>query len=97
MALFKCSIYFFITSLGSEVIKPNHKKRWNGTFFDTKVEQQNYFECICGSDLDAEDDRKYRVQCKACTQYQHAECVRYDVSDPLRGDYYCPHCWTLQG
>ena len=22
--------------------------------------------------------------------------LRYDVSDPLRGEYICPHCWTLQ-
>ncbi len=47
-------------------------KKWHGTFFDTKVEKQNYFECICGADLDHEDDRKYRVQCNGCTQWQHA-------------------------
>ena len=23
-------------------------------------------------------------------------CFRYDVSDPFRGEYFCPHCWTLQ-
>ncbi len=62
--------------LGSEVIKPNRQKKWHGTYFDTKVEQQEYFECICGSDLDADEDRKYRVQCKECGIYQHAECVR---------------------
>ncbi len=28
--------------------------------------------------------------------YFFQECVRYNVSNPLRGDYYCPHCWTLQ-
>ena len=22
--------------------------------------------------------------------------IRYDVSDPFRGEYFCPHCWTLQ-
>ena len=47
------------------------KTSWNGTFFDTKAEQQDYFECICGSDLDADEDRKYRVQCKDCNLYQH--------------------------
>ena len=26
--------------------------------------------------LDAEDDRKFRVQCTQCGIYQHAECVR---------------------
>ena len=20
----------------------------------------------------------------------------YDVSNPMRGDYFCPHCWTLK-
>ena len=55
----------------------NSSNKWNGTFFDTKVEQQDYFECICGSDLDADDDNKFRVQCKECGIYQHAECVRY--------------------
>ena len=44
---------------------------YNGKFFDTKVEQQDYFECICGSDLDPDEDRKYRVQCKECNLYQH--------------------------
>ena len=44
---------------------------YNGKFFDTKVEQQDYFECICGSDLDPDEDRKYRVQCKDCNLYQH--------------------------
>lgn len=99
MAKQKQSLYeklkpMYELQLFSEVIKK--PKTWNGTFFNTKVEQQTYFECICGSDLDAEDDKKYRVQCSGCTQYQHAECVRYDVSDPLRGDYFCPHCWALQ-
>ena len=61
--------------LFSEVIQPQAKK-FGGTFFDTKAEQQDYFECICGSDLDAEDDRKFRVQCTQCGIYQHAECVR---------------------
>ena len=36
--------------LFSEVIQPQAKK-FGGTFFDTKAEQQDYFECICGSDL----------------------------------------------
>ena len=54
----------------------DREKKWHGTFFDTKTEQQDYFECICGSDLDPEDDRKFRVQCTKCGIYQHAECVR---------------------
>jgi len=27
--------------------------------------------------------------------FQHAECVKYDLEDPYRGEYLCPHCWTL--
>ena len=62
--------------LGGEIFNKNRNRKWNGTFFDTKVEQTDFFECICGSDLDAEDDKKYRVQCNECGIYQHAECVR---------------------
>ena len=72
------------------------RKKWNGSFFDTKVEQSDFFECICGEDLDADDDLKHRVQCSICNLWQHSECVKYEVSDPYRGEYICPHCWTLQ-
>ena len=34
-----------------------------------------------------------QVQCEKCRQYQHADCVGFDVTDPYRGEYYCPHCW----
>ena len=69
-------------------------KKWYGTFFDTKVENTDYFECVCGEDDWGEkSDPKQRVQCEKCRQYQHASCVGYDLSDPYRGEYYCPHCW----
>ena len=58
------------------LLSQKQAKKFGGTFFDTKAEQQDYFECICGSDLEAEDDRKFRVQCTQCGIYQHAECVR---------------------
>ena len=82
--------------LGSEVIKPNRGKKWRGTYFDTKVEQTDFFECLCGVDSDPEEDKRYRVQCTVCGIYQHAECVLYDVSNEFRGEYVCPHCWTLE-
>ncbi|TRY78378.1 hypothetical protein TCAL_01692 [Tigriopus californicus] len=72
------------------------RRKWNGTFFDTKVGQSDYFECICGTDLDADEDRLHRIQCSKCQLWQHSECVKFDVTDPYRGDYLCPHCWTLQ-
>lgn len=59
-------------------------KKWHGTFFDTKVGQRQYFECICGSELPEHHDDKYRVQCNKCQLWQHAECVRYDLRDPYR-------------
>jgi hypothetical protein len=72
------------------------RRRWNGTYFDTKVGQQDYFECVCGSELLADYDSKFRVQCVSCQLWQHAECVKYDVTDRNRGEYRCPHCWTQE-
>ena len=40
------------------------------------------------------DAAGYRVQCSQCGTEQHAECVKYDVKDPYRGEYCCPHCWV---
>ena len=37
-----------------------------------------------------------RVQCSKCGTEQHAECVKYDTTDPYRGLYSCPHCWVTQ-
>ena len=66
-----------------------------GTFFDTTVAPTDYFECVCGADdYGVDNDPKYRVQCLDCSQWQHAECVGYDITDPWRGEYYCPHCWA---
>ncbi|ROT61154.1 putative E3 ubiquitin-protein ligase SHPRH-like isoform X1 [Penaeus vannamei] len=65
-------------------------------FFDLKVEQKSYFECICGSTTAENRDEKFRVQCSVCSLWQHAECVQFDVSDPYRGVYICPHCWTQE-
>ena len=69
-------------------------KEWNKGFFDTKVDQRAYFECMCGG---TEENKKvvgYRVQCRDCGNEQHAECVNYDLEDPYRGEYVCPHCWV---
>ena len=55
------------------------------------------FECLCGeSSLIVKIGRKNRrlhpVQCSVCSLWQHAECVNYDVKDPYRGEFKCPHC-----
>ena len=73
-----------------------HSRKVNKGFFDLKVEQKSYFECLCGEALAEISDEKYRVQCTECSLWQHAECVAYDVSDPYRGVYRCPHCWTQE-
>ena len=86
--------YDMILSDMSEAKHARGSSKWVRGFFDTKVEQQDYFECVCGGFLPEDMDDKYRVQCSTCGLWQHAECVRYDVSDPLRGDFHCPHCWT---
>eukprot|EP00095_Tigriopus_kingsejongensis_P004239 maker-scaffold711_size108467-snap-gene-0.24 protein:Tk04239 transcript:maker-scaffold711_size108467-snap-gene-0.24-mRNA-1 annotation:"e3 ubiquitin-protein ligase shprh" len=72
------------------------RRRWNGSFFDTKVERGEYFECICGTELDADEDVRHRIQCSSCQLWQHSECVKFNVADPFRGNYLCPHCWTTQ-
>ncbi|XP_062583569.1 E3 ubiquitin-protein ligase SHPRH-like [Saccostrea cucullata] len=68
--------------------------------YTESVAPRNFFECICGT---ANDSRKvnrsrtqlHRVQCVTCGLYQHAECVGYDLQDPYRGQYKCPHCLVI--
>ena len=69
-------------------------KSWNQDFFNTKIDQRSYFECICGGTEEGSPKLTYRVQCSECSTEQHAECVKYDITDPYRGDYVCPHCWV---
>ena len=71
-------------------------KQWNREFFDTKVEQRNFFECICGGSEEESRRARHRVQCGDCKTEQHSECVKYDVTDPYRGEYFCPHCWVTR-
>ena len=50
------------------------------------------FECVCGGLEDESGDTRPRAQCEKCGLWQHAECVKYDLADPRRGCYLCPHC-----
>ncbi|XP_013421638.1 E3 ubiquitin-protein ligase SHPRH [Lingula anatina] len=59
--------------------------------FTDKVDQKEFFECVCGT-KDEDYDPKPRVQCERCGLWQHAECLAYDLTDPYRGVYKCPHC-----
>ena len=59
-------------------------KEWNKEYFNTKVEQKSYFECLCGGTEEGRKDVGYRVQCSGCNTEQHADCVKYDIKDPYR-------------
>lgn len=64
------------------------------------VAPKSFFECICGVSDEARGSsnsrkKKHRVQCVMCGLYQHAECVSYDLEDPYRGQFKCPHCHVL--
>lgn len=66
--------------------------------FDVKedVKPKEFFECICGQTDEGSPRRRkksrHSVQCVKCGLYQHAECVNYDINDPYRGEFKCPHC-----
>ncbi|KAK3097964.1 hypothetical protein FSP39_014864, partial [Pinctada imbricata] len=56
------------------------------------------FECTCGSKnkktirVRRRKKKLNKVRCVKCGLWQHAECVNYDLSDPYRGEFKCPHC-----
>jgi hypothetical protein len=52
--------------------RENRRKKWMGQFFETKAEQCDYFECLCGSEAEADTDPKHRIQCSACSTWQHS-------------------------
>ena len=59
------------------------------------LRQVNLLECSCGlRPGDRDPPNRHRVQCNTCGMLQHAECVGYDLADPARGPYQCPHCWS---
>lgn len=69
------------------------------SYFTSKpVAQKQYFECNCGQ-LDSEEETRKKglttVKCNLCGMSQHAECMNYDLKDPFRGDYRCPHCHAV--
>lgn len=49
--------------------------------------------CVCGK---TEAGDSPLVECPKCLKQQHSNCVHYNLSDPLRGPYFCPHCWSQQ-
>ena len=57
--------------------------------FDSLNEEEFPVECKCG---DQTVGSKHIVVCEKCGLRQHAECVNFDLTDPYRGCYLCPHC-----
>jgi len=53
-------------------------------------------ECQCGAHYNDPRDKLHVVKCQRCHSHQHANCVNYDVTDPLRGLYLCPHCHVIE-
>ena len=53
-------------------------------------------ECQCGAHYSDPNDTLHVVQCEQCHSHQHATCVSYDLADPLRGNYLCPHCRVVE-
>ena len=51
-------------------------------------------ECICGEQAFVGIDSRV-VDCGICGLYQHPQCVNYDLCDPYRGVYLCPHCHII--
>ncbi|KAL4232699.1 hypothetical protein ACF0H5_007387 [Mactra antiquata] len=80
---------------GSFDYKINSETKKN-IFTEKPKDQMEKFECICGAtDPSIHVNRrkkKHIVQCSVCHLLQHAECVNYDLYDPLRGEFKCPHC-----
>ena len=54
------------------------------------------FECICGeNEAMTSSKKRHIVQCGICRVRQHAKCLNYQLSDPYRGQYFCPHCHVI--
>ncbi|KAB7507863.1 E3 ubiquitin-protein ligase SHPRH, partial [Armadillidium nasatum] len=64
-------------------------------FFETKIKQKSYFECVCGKKNDTNDSIS-KVQCTKCSLWQHAACVQFKLRGNNESKYICPHCWTTQ-
>ena len=68
-----------------------------------KGESEKAAECICGGENFEEKKKskngnldKIVVTCQKCGSGQHAGCVNYDLGDPFRGCYLCPHCHVAE-
>ncbi|KAH3735745.1 E3 ubiquitin-protein ligase SHPRH-like [Dreissena polymorpha] len=73
----------------------NAEVQFKNIFAEKPEYHQSEFECVCGAHR-FQSGKKWRrlhpVQCSICRLWQHAECVSYNLQDPLRGPFKCPHC-----
>lgn len=71
-------------------------KEYKNIFTEKPEVHKSEFECLCGANDLHERRRgrkkKHPIQCVKCCLWQHAECVNYDLKDPYRGEFKCPHC-----
>ena len=51
-----------------------------------------YLHVVCCVLQGVLSSERLTVQCGRCGLYQHPECVHYNLRDPHRGPYLCPHC-----
>ncbi|XP_052811504.1 E3 ubiquitin-protein ligase SHPRH-like isoform X2 [Mya arenaria] len=89
-------------SCSSRIEKPDNddmknepKHHHKNIFTEQPAYHKSKFECVCGAhrfQSGKKWQRLHPVQCMVCRLWQHAECVKYDVKDPLRGEFKCPHC-----
>lgn len=80
---------------------PETDHNYSDHFSKCSIPQKRLFECVCGKkEIAVNSEHSHRrskkmkhiVECIDCGMSQHAECLNYDLNDPFRGGYKCPHC-----
>lgn len=62
-------------------------------YLQSNVGPKEMFECICGAKYsDTQTIGRNPIQCIKCGLWQHAECVNFNLENPSRPDFMCPHC-----
>ena len=80
-------------------VKENNENRSSKNSYWKVEGKRQFFECICGAKEEISEQKNKlqnlsTVQCEKCNLWQHAKCVNYSLSNPLRGRFLCPHCYT---
>lgn len=65
----------------------------HSNYSQINVGPHEIFECICGAKYsDMQTINRNPIQCIKCGLWQHAECVNFNLKNPSRPDFMCPHC-----